>query len=551
MALRTLGAPRDLVSRILETPDLARVVQGLEPAVLQQLVVRCGLEDCGPIVALATTEQLMRVFDGDLWRAERAGGEERLDPERFALWLEVLAEAGADVAARRLLEMDFEFVTAAISRQVLVLDGGEMTIDRLFAEVSEDRELAERALERLEAALEEMPSLEVGGFVVVARLGEGWDALAAILVALHGSHHAFFGQLLARCRAFSAEYIDDNGGLYDVLTTAEQVLDDVAGERDDRREREGFVAPPVAAAFLRIAREPVVTSGAPPRPDHVTLRYFRNLEARAAEPPPRATPPDARAHEPAPDSTEHRVHELLTTLEDEGVVARSRAALPAPPPDGRDRYPRIRSFLDRVRPDADRARRDEELGYLANVLVAGCSFQSRRFRPVEAADAVLAACNLGLECWPREWAQPADVVALFRLGWSEVYEEVGLRAARRLVEVVSHLECDDRRIQSQLGGLARRMTAQIEAGTPWRAREDLDVLVILDPPCWSTLLGLVDECPVVYETAGDPERPARRMPPTFEFVSERAQIARVGEFLERLPELLAAPGRPADRTKVR
>ena len=52
-------APRDLIGRILETPDLPRVVQGLEPAVLQQLVQNCGLEDAGPIVAFATTEQLM------------------------------------------------------------------------------------------------------------------------------------------------------------------------------------------------------------------------------------------------------------------------------------------------------------------------------------------------------------------------------------------------------------------------------------------------------------------------------------------------------------
>jgi hypothetical protein len=542
MALRTLDAPRDLVGRILETPDLARVVQSLEPAVLQQLVLRCGLEDCGPIVALATTEQLMRVFDGDLWRAERAGGEERLDTERFALWLGVLAEAGADVAARRLLEMDFDFVTAALSRQVLVLDGGEMTIERLFVEMRDDPELAEQALERAEAVLEELPSLELGGFIVVARRADAWDALAAILVSLHDTHHAFFGRLLARCRAFSAEYIDDNGGLYDVLTTTDQVLDDVAGERDDRREREGFVAPPVAAAFLKIARELVVSAAAPPGVDHVSLRYFRNLAARASERSPRATPPAAPDHVPA-DSTERRVHELLTTLEDEGVVPCSRAALPAPPRDSRDRYPRIRAFLDRDRPDAERARRDEELGYLANALVAGCSFQSRRFRPVEAAEAVLAACNLGLECWPRRWPEPADAVALFRVGWSVVYDEVCLRAARRLVEVVAHLGCDDRELRSQLATLARRMTGEIAAGTPWRAREDLDVLVILDPPCWSTLLGLVDECPVVPRTPDDPERPALRMTPEFEFVSERAQIARVDDFLERLPELLAAPAR--------
>src|SRR5262245_66381640 len=107
MALRTLEAPRDLVSRILDTPDLARVVQSLEPPVLHRLVERCGLEDCGPIVALATTEQLVRVFDDDLWRADAAGGEERLDGDRFSLWLEVLSEAGPELAGGRLLELGF------------------------------------------------------------------------------------------------------------------------------------------------------------------------------------------------------------------------------------------------------------------------------------------------------------------------------------------------------------------------------------------------------------------------------------------------------------
>jgi hypothetical protein len=556
MALRTLDAPRDLVGRILETPDLARVVQSLEPAVLQQLVERCGLEDCGPIVALATTEQLLRVFDEDLWRSERVGSEERLDVERFALWLEVLAEAGVDVAARRLVELDFDFVTAALSRQLLVLDAGAMTIETLFAEMSDDRELGEAALARMEAALEDAPSLELGGFRLIARRGDAWDALAAILVSLHDSHHAFFGQLLARCRAFSAEYIDDNGGLYQVLTTNEQVLDDAASDREARRERDGYVDPPLAASFLKVAREPVLIAGEPPRPDQATARYFRSLEERGLNRSPPEKARDVRTEKHAAGPTERHVHELLATLQDEGVLPRSRAALPPAPSDSGAGHARIRAFLEQERSPADQARCSEELGYLANVLVAGCAFQSRRFRPVEAADAVLAACALGLEYWPRQWPEARDLVTVFRVGWRVAHEQVCLHAATRLVEIVPALECDDPHVRPQLDSLARRMAAQLKAGTPWRARDELDVLAILDPPSWATLLGLVDECPVVPKAAATGTgRPALRVTAEFEFISDSTQIARVRDFVESLPRRLAGSptqprrrGAPAERS---
>src|SRR5262249_46173749 len=101
------------LTRILETPELARIVQSLEPRVLHRLVRHCGLEDSGAIVALATTEQLERVFDHDLWRNEQAGEEERLDADRLALWLQGLARAGEDVAARRLVQMGLGLLTAA------------------------------------------------------------------------------------------------------------------------------------------------------------------------------------------------------------------------------------------------------------------------------------------------------------------------------------------------------------------------------------------------------------------------------------------------------
>src|SRR5881275_1586536 len=86
-----------LLMRILERPGLAAAVRELPGAVLGKLIDRIGLEDAGDLVALASTAQLERVFDDDLWRPDRVGGDETFRPERFALWLRVMLEAGEDV----------------------------------------------------------------------------------------------------------------------------------------------------------------------------------------------------------------------------------------------------------------------------------------------------------------------------------------------------------------------------------------------------------------------------------------------------------------------
>src|SRR5215831_11624008 len=106
-------APRHVLERLLGAPRLAELVKRLDPKLLHQLVRQCGLEECGEILALATTEQLTRLFDDDLWASSRPGIEEELDADRFGLWLEVLAEPGPEVAAQKLAGLEFDFVTAA------------------------------------------------------------------------------------------------------------------------------------------------------------------------------------------------------------------------------------------------------------------------------------------------------------------------------------------------------------------------------------------------------------------------------------------------------
>jgi hypothetical protein len=41
-----------------------------------------GLEDACELIALATTDQLGRIFDEELWSASRPGEAERFSPER-------------------------------------------------------------------------------------------------------------------------------------------------------------------------------------------------------------------------------------------------------------------------------------------------------------------------------------------------------------------------------------------------------------------------------------------------------------------------------------
>src|SRR4029079_16692795 len=99
--------------------------------------------------------------------------------------------------------------------------------------------------------------------------------------------------------------------------------------------------------------------------------------------------------------------------------------------------------------------REHALGFLANALVAGCSVQGRSFTPREASDAVLATCNLGLECWPQHWPPAAtqDVVTVFRVGWG-LLPRAGRRhgLSRRMVSAPARRQYGRRATAAQCAG---------------------------------------------------------------------------------------------------
>jgi hypothetical protein len=389
-----------LLMQILERPGLVAAVRELPGAVLGKLIDRIGLEDAGALVALASTEQLERVFDDDLWRAKRAGDDETFRPERFALWLRVMIEAGEEALVQRLCELPQDLVALAFHRLALVVD-----LDVLEEQLSpgdEEAQALERALEN--AAFEEWEE-----FRVIARDSDAWDDVWGALMALDRDHHDGLRALLERCRDMTLEYISGQGGLFQVLTADEMLESDVAAAREDRRAAEGYVSAADARAFLELARR---QDGTADERDPITRAYFRGLPqpAPSCKPRPNAAPPklgtDATAREPgrarAVDTDARALAALLQEAQVMSSPAQPLAALPAVDGATPERSHLVAPLFEQAMKDLrDRdparfAERVREVGYLVNVWMAGAAHEGRRPRPAEAMESVLRACEAGL-----------------------------------------------------------------------------------------------------------------------------------------------------------
>jgi hypothetical protein len=214
--------------------------------------------------------------------------------------------------------------------------------------------------------------------------------------------------------------------------------------------------------------------------------------------------------------------------------------------------------------DAAYLTRSRELAFLANTLLAGCSVQSRPFTAQDASDAAACICNLGLEYWPARWPGPPskgasppraldsgmppdaflvdhDLVTAFEVGWSVLYQDVSLFAADQLMSTVADLECVDEDTRRGLRTLRRTLKQQREAGTPWRARGATDVLATLDMTAWISVLGLLDECPILPAalTAMLEGRTTPVSQTAFEFISTTTQIGDIRVFMRTLPGVLS------------
>ncbi len=471
-------------------------------------------------MAQATPAQLSQVFDLDLWRPARPGLDEQFDAERFGVWIEVLVEAGADLAAEKLSQMPIEQLIAGFAHHARVFDLAALaTYETTDGDRIESRVLGDELVR------------EIGGYCVAARREDAWDAIVAVLSSLDAKHRARFDELMCDLRSLS-DSDRELDGLDALLDSSGQMMFEAASGRERRREKHGFASPAEARAFLQMSKS--VRPGVVPPPNPLARAYFRSIDtsSEVVENPVRADEADV---------------EVVELLAEAGVLPQEapRGLLTSAQDQSSRRLAQMHRCMRCVfeRDEVAFGERNAELAYLTNVLMAGCSIQSRPFTAQEASDAAVAVCNLGLAKspgLPDDYLIGHDLIGVFQIGWTALYEDVGMYAANTLIDVLGRMRCADGHIQSALKTLRVAMMRQVQAGTPWRAGPSLDVIAILDQPAWAALVALIAECPVMHDALpASLERGTRGIDArAFTFIADNADIAIVRDFMGSLPDLL-------------
>lgn len=411
----TRGSANQLLYQVLEEPQLLAAVRELPAPVLVRLINHVGLEDAGELIALTSTEQLGEVFDAELWQSSEPGADETFRPERFALFLRLLYEAGEAFVVERLLALPRPFLTLAVHKLLLVVD-----IDALTVSYASSGRFYDDSIERVVRAIDNAQFEEWEEFRLIARDPNAFEDLWNALLALDREDHELVRDVIERCCDLDGELIEESG-LFAVLNEEELLENDLANERSDRRAAHGFVKPADARAFLELARRETIDE-APDGRDPITRAYFRELvtdepKTRSA----RSLPAANKRAAPAD------VGRLLAVLRDANVLdeapvvpakaaskalsgaaattqkaARKKAGIVQQP---KQAEPEAQSLtlmaaamlVLRESHPSMHAQRSEELGFLANVLVAGSRHDGRTYRPVEAIECALAVCSVGLE----------------------------------------------------------------------------------------------------------------------------------------------------------
>jgi hypothetical protein len=283
----------------------------------------------------------------------------------------------------------------------------------------------------------------------------------------------------------------------------------------------------------------------------IVAAYFR-----AADQAPESTSSPSRSTDVHVDATDvpESIAAVIDVLTEAGMMPeRPRALLAAADTDPQTaRLAHLRRLMEYVRDRNDTTyfTRNRELAFLANTLLAGCSVQSRPFTPQEASDAAASICNLGLEYWtatppdafrPDSFLIDHDLVTAFQVGWSVLYQDVSVFVTHQLISMLDEVRCVDCDIQRGFVALRRKLARQRDAGTPWLAREAAEVLAMLDMTVWISVLGLLDECPVLPEalTAILEGRTTPVSSTAFDFISTAAQIDDIRNFMGKLPDILS------------
>ena len=260
---------------------------------------------------------------------------------------------------------------------------------------------------------------------------------------------------------------------------------DVASGREQRRETQGYVAPPQARAFLEASRRLRFGADTVPPVDPIARAHLRTVDPLAA-----TDSHDARERllgtHAQPDDHAESLAAVVEVLRDAGIFAPQPRALLAAADTHTPRLQHIQTHMqfalerDHVVSCAEERRDRLPCKHdRGGLLGAGTPAFGRG--SVGCRNGCLQS---GDQNWPPHWltarersavAHPGtavpddfllshDLVTVFQVGWTVLHDNVVMHVAEQVIAILATLRCDDGEIQSRPQGAANQVDEALASG---------------------------------------------------------------------------------------
>ena len=230
---------KQLIDKLISDSQYLTTIQELSAKTLVELIEKKGLEDSGEVILLATPKQIEEVLDELIWSYDDQDLES-FSFDKFFVLLESAFILAPKALVKKIQEFDEDTFLSAMAQELLVFD-----LDDLFRRVGRNEQS-----DLIEKAMSSIYQLEIEGFIIFSKEARNWELLTSIIAELNEDNYSYLARILERLTAITSDYVEESGGLYELLSDREQLLEDVAGEREERRAQQGFVSGAQAKAFF-------------------------------------------------------------------------------------------------------------------------------------------------------------------------------------------------------------------------------------------------------------------------------------------------------------
>jgi hypothetical protein len=108
------------LNKILESDDARAIVQSIPPQSLYFSLLKHGLEEAHEILPLLSTDQVIKIFDYDVW------SQDHLDSKKALKWLALFGEVSTEELFKRFSNLDEEYQLAILDNKIQLFTEEEL-----------------------------------------------------------------------------------------------------------------------------------------------------------------------------------------------------------------------------------------------------------------------------------------------------------------------------------------------------------------------------------------------------------------------------------------